>query len=380
MSDAAPEPLSFTPPPAPPPRPRQVLPFLAMVVVGAAFGLLGGRVLGHALRARHALGDLPAWAVSWLPLAWLVAVAVHEAGHLVAGVAAGMRPLLWIVGPLRLTWEGGRIRAAFNPHLATWGGIAACVPTDPARTRAHLTRFVAGGPLASVLLALACAGLAAAFGVARVAPVVLTGFMSGCIAIATLIPSRIGGLRSDGAQLLGLLRGSEDVALRALVTSIVAQSLAGRRPRDLDRTLLDRALAMRDSPADRTAMLLTAALAAADRGEDAGALFAEVGSRFHDYPPGFRQEIAHWLAWFVASVRGDLDTARRWLALGKGGLRDGAIAELAEASVAALAGDRSLALRAAERGLARPIGIDPGSAVFVREQLERVRDAARREA
>lgn len=366
---------TFVPPPAPPASPRAVWSRLLLLAVGVAVGASLGLVAGRALKHSAGSGLMARGDLLWLPLAWLLAVAVHEAGHLAFGALAGLRPVLYVVGPLRVRRDGARFRVEFNDNLATWGGIAAAVPPDSERFVSRMMQLVLGGPVASVLLALACAAVVAALGIAHSMFFAITCGMSALIAIATLLPVNGGGFMSDGAQLLAYARGGGDVELRGVLLSLAGASMAGMRPRDLDPALVRRGLALEGKPLARVALLSIAACAAVDRGEDAGPHFAELASRFHEYPDGFRQSIALWLAWYTASELRDLDLARAWLERGRGGIVDGAQRELAEAAVATIAGDAAAAGAAIAKARTRGAGMDPGTDQLVRDLLRRLEGA-----
>ncbi len=85
--------------------------------------------------------------------AW-IALAVHECGHLAAGLLAGWRFDLLVIGPLRLAREsGGRVRLGWNRDPAMFGGAGGATPTRTTGLRNAMAMFVAGGPLASLLVA-----------------------------------------------------------------------------------------------------------------------------------------------------------------------------------------------------------------------------------
>src|SRR3712207_753782 len=90
----------------------------------------------------------------------MLIILVHELGHALVGTRAGL-PLRWLaVGPLMIeTRDEGRIRRS------PFGGAASgCVVFDlgalsDSQLRAAMRRMSAGGPVASLLLAVICLGL-----------------------------------------------------------------------------------------------------------------------------------------------------------------------------------------------------------------------------
>lgn len=354
-------------PPRPPARKPSAMP--AFLLAGALIGLIGGITLGrNARRTDIGMEGGPA-VLLWLPLFWFVAVLVHELGHVVAGRLAGMRFVLLAVGPLKLVNVRGSLRVRLNTTPGMWGGLALMVPANTDRFRARLALLVAGGPLASLLLAAVLAVAAANLEGAPRTGAAVGSLLSGAIAVATLIPVTIGGYASDGGQLLGLLRRDGAAEIRGAIATIAGASMSGTRPRDYDSTLIERALALSVDGMPRVGTLILAALRSVDRGEDASAFFGPLEPLYSGTPDGMRQGVAVWLAWHHAMERHDAATAASWLARGKGGLVDPDQRALAEAAVAFAAGDRAAAGAAVRRGLALKPGMDPGASLLVRDLL-----------
>jgi len=366
--------------PAAAPRRRRANPWLllAIALLGAAAGA-GGVTLGRhlAIVDSQAL-DLGLLDLALLPLWMFAVVAVHELGHVAGGVSSGMRFVLYVVGPLRV-WRGAHgLCAGFNRSLATWGGLAACAPRDLEGFRARMMRMVAGGPLASLLLA-ALAALAtlpldgrAAFHAAAVAALSLA------IGLITMVPASAGGFESDGAQWLGLRRGGPEVEQRALVVALYGSSLAGVRPRDQDAAMIERALALPGPPRVALALHAFAYAHALDRGAvDSARKHADaIAAGIDEYPDGFRQNLALELAWFEAR-HGDAAAAQAWLRRGEGGVVDASLRLRAQAAVALAGGDAATALQRADAALAAlSRAMDPGTAHWYRDGLEQVRAAA----
>jgi len=93
------------------------------------------------------------------------------------------------------------------------------------------------------------------------------GAMSFFISVMTLVPYRYGGLASDGAQMLQLLRGGPGVEQQLATQLLLAALVNGVRPRDLDEALMTQALAT-GNPTDDALRLL-------DRASDIGGATAE---------------------------------------------------------------------------------------------------------
>jgi hypothetical protein len=340
--------------------------------------LLGGMAVGY---GGASLADVEGLEFGWtelvlLPLIIFGVIAVHELGHLLAGMSRGMPPLLYLVGPLRVTF-GAQPEVAYNRSLATWGGLAACQPVQEDDFPERLRFMVAGGPLASLGLALLGAILAfvlqaAGWDLARNLAGI-TAATSLMIFLVTVLPFRSGGFQSDGAQWLALGRRDRETELRCLLASLTGQSMAGARPRDLDPSLIERVVQGSERPELRTAAASLALSAAMDRGDSAEAerMAALVAEGLADYPAGFRQGLMLDLAWHRATS-GDPATARDWLnRAGNGGFTEPHQRPAAEAAIAAAEGDEAVARQAAGEALARlPRALDQGGAAALRDTLE----------
>lgn len=388
---------SRLPPPKPVQRRRRLAHFAAMLMIGLALGAVGGYLLTR--YSPEVFTPIPAprpWkllALLALPVLWLVVVGVHELGHVVGGWLGGGRFLLMVVGPFMLRRTPSGIRFALNRSVNLGGGLAACLPADPARVTPHRTALmIASGPAASVLLALVSLVLAAALaggespGLGRA---VLQNFMAGLglfsafIAVATATPSAFGGFKSDGLRLLQLLRGNRRSEQEAAILSLSAASLAGVQPRDFDPELVRRAVSLNDGSLFDLYARLTVYYHAADRGEWASAqtLLNEVMAGETRLAPHIRDVVRCEYAWLLATRTDDAAAARAWAESARKPdfdpavwLRATAAVRLAEgkpAEAAALAREGLLAL---DRNAISPVR-NPFAAAALEELLRRAETA-----
>lgn len=358
---------------------RALLVGLLMGAAGAGVGFLIARYGIEIPFVRERMSGLNGWDLLALPLLSLLVIAVHEAGHLAGGISRGMRFLLYIVGPFQFSQSASGVRFSWAFNLGTLGGVAACSP-DPARPLPRQLRgLVVGGPLSSLVLAIACLALTTLLTDRAAAYALITALLSLAIFAVTAVPMRAGGFMSDGMQYLELLRGGRAVEERNVLTVLMGQSLAGTRPSELDSALLEQALAFDSSePLRRIATRLFAFLQAWDRGEiDAASGHATyLAAHIDDYPDGFRQSLAIELALFEALQRDNAALAASWLARARGGVVDGARRALAEAAVARVEGRHQAAIEridAARKLLSR--SMDRGSAHFTATQLDTLEHA-----
>lgn len=359
---------------------RALLVFVAMAGAGAMVGFFGARgadALGLLPELDLSRGQLFALLALLLP-AWLLVVLLHELGHLAGGRLAGLRPLLLIVGPLKLTWVGGRTRLALNRSINLAGGVASAVPDDDRDLVRRQLLMVAGGPVASLvcgLLLLLATTAATGLGAAALA---MAGALSLVIALATLIPSRAGGFTSDGGRLLMLLRGGPQAERMGASAVMVGAAMAGRLP-ELDPSIVGRATALRDGSGDDVGASLLAYTWALARGD-----FDEAGRQL-DYAlvhqeaigpaggPALRVEAAY----FLGRHRGEAAAAREALAAaGRADIVEAHDWRRAEAAVLLAEGRAAEARAAAEAGLAALARARMGQAgeldaALLRDLLER---------
>ncbi len=328
---------------------------VAAALLPGAGALLGFGLARLALDAdvdAPSLRALGGWDLLALPLLGLLVIAVHEAGHLAMGMGRGMRFLMFIAGPFGLVASSDGVRFRWFFNLGTMGGVAAALP-DPARPLApQMMPMVLGGPLASLLLAAGALAIAWASDGRLAAYALVTGLLSLAIFTVTALPFRAGGFMSDGMQWLAYRRGGAEVELRARLTALMGQSVAGTRPRDLDIDTLR--LAQNQAGGDDVLRAVgtwfysyTVALDNGDVEAAAGWL-DRMSEVLEQYPQGFRQGICIELAIFEAMYRQRADVARDWLMRSRGGIVDASRRHLAEAALATLEGRRVDALQALE--------------------------------
>ena len=315
----------------------------------------------------------------------LLVIFVHELGHLAGGMVRGMRFLLLIVGPFQWAKSATGISFTWNLNPSLMGGLAAAVPNRQRSLLPQLLGMVLGGPLASLLLGgSAIVTVSLLNGHLPDRPlnlILLTGLFSLLIFLATAIPSRVGGMQSDGWQLIELLRGGAAVLERQLIIEIMAASLAGERPRDWNKETIAQLeqLESRD-PLRRIAASLQVLYHYWDRGEyeRVEPLMDWIDKHLEYYPDGFRQAVHLELALLsldsnVGSTGHSCVAAERHMTAAAGGIVDPARRQLLAAAFALREGrfdGAQLAIIEARRVL--PRGMDPGINLFTADQLDRL--------
>ena len=352
---------------------KKLLSIMLFAVLGMGVGFFIGKGLKTLPELTSKIDALLWWDLLLLPLSFLLVLAVHEAGHLLGGFRKGMRFLLYIVGPFQLTRTASGIRFNWIFNLGTFGGLAAATPDPDLPIRPQFLSLIAGGPLASLVLAAIGFALFLLVDGRVGAHALIIALFSALIFIVTAVPSRAGGFMSDGMQFIEVLRGGDAVLERQQLTGLMAQSMAGIRPRDWTAEWLEPAAqAGSGEPMRRVAIRMMALLMAEDRGQTATAdAHADwLAEHTDDYPQGFRQSLTLELCLHALS-RGNVTAAKMWMAQSKGGVVDKARRALAEAEIAFEDGDKSLALgKELEARSQLKHGMDAGLSLLTAERLQ----------
>ncbi len=278
------------------PKVKKAIP-VAFFVTMALSGITGYGISHFFFKMPGIKESLPAFnaldALTFLILILLV-LAIHELGHLMGGFSRGMRFLLFIVGPFQWikTPDGIRFSLVFN--LGSFGGLAAAMPDPDKELGAQMQRLVLGGPLASLILSFVCLIIGALLQGKPAIYFYFVGGFSFLIFLVTALPFRAGGFMSDGMQFLELRRGGTAVEERQNIITLMAQGMAGVRPRDLDMTIIDRMLASQTAdPMRQVIARYYAYIASFDRGEEglASQYIEWLEQHIDQYPQGFRQSL-----------------------------------------------------------------------------------------
>jgi hypothetical protein len=345
--------------------------------------ILGGVVGGvGATVGLKALPDMGVWLLVWLIPAivlcsWLHIV-LHEAGHAVAGVLAGLKPLAFGVGPLRLERSADGWRPRWGGNVKGIGGFALLLPrANTELSRGAQAAYLLGGPMANLLLAgLAFALLA--FG-GELNPYIKTtavvfaglGLLLGGI---NLLPFRSGGWMTDGAGLVALVRDPRNAMAMFRIQRVVQASMEGQRPRDWPASLLPRGVpdgAPSDIGIASAALSLSRALDEEDHAE-ADSQARWLASVWPKASEPHRPGLAISMACYALLRHRDAALVKAWRELGSGGILDMSCHQAwIDAGAAELEGrfEEARSLRAsAEEALPRIH--DAGTRVVVAEQLQ----------
>jgi hypothetical protein len=338
-------------------------------------------------RLRLTTGDLALLVPAFVAVLFFI-VLVHESGHLIAGVAARLRPCLFIVGPFMLERLETGWRARFNTVFPLTGGMVGCLPRRSESLRQRMFVLVAGGPAASFVLGVGglvlvrylyhpgrmAGGAAIAF---TLALTVAVGSLA--VGLIALVPGQGHGFPSDGARLLALLRRGPTADAELALTTVAGASIAGQRPSQWDSVLVQQMLVLPlDSPHGVGARLL-AYVHELDRGRvDEARRYLDDALAHRDVLPAMsRPTLLLHAASFAARFERDAVKARQLLAgTDQGALMAPHLRPLVEAAVRLAEGRRDVAelLDEAERLLKH--AVDRGGAVVAAESIARLRAEA----
>lgn len=384
-------------PRSPPPAPRGLKKAGALkmslgMLLGAVIGGVAGFV-GMKFGAGLLLPGLPKWIAGvhllLLPFVWFVAVAFHELGHLVGGWAGGGRFLLYVVGPFMWKRSPAGVSFSWNKNVNIAGGLAACLPLDPARSTPRRTALmIAGGPFFSLVLSVLALWLAAGLAAIAHGPALLFA-QHGAVIVAglstlifgvTVFPGTGGGFKTDGLRFIELLRGDERSAQENAVMTLTTASLAGVRPADYDPRLVAQAISLRDGSLFDLYAHLTAAHHFIDVGQPGRAqeLLDHVAAGEDQLAPFARDTLRCDYAWLLARHTTDAASARAWLDSAGPLDIDPATRLRAEAAVLLAELDRPGAIEKARAGLhaAEHKSLSPVRNAYVVDTLEDILRAA----
>jgi len=356
---------------------------------GAAFGAIAafaGIEIAEALKIDwRALFPKDAGLGTWvigaasLVLGFWLQVLLHEAGHALAGIAAGLRPLAFGVGPLRLERSGDGWRFRWGGRLSGISGFALLLPSaERPPTRAEQAIYLLGGVLANAVVA-----FAALWALAASPPEVVRGLLVALAAtglflgVVNLVPFRSGGWLSDGAGLWSLWRKPGLAFASMALQQAVQASMDGARPRDWPAVLLpadDAPFGVHGEPALDTAIASMRLSRALDAGQTpvAEAAARYLHSAWPTAAPALRPGLAAMLAVHCLLIRRDLAAVRAWRERMVGSLLDmGCHEAWLDAELAFADDDLSAARDAhAQAVAALPRVHDAGTRIVVAERLD----------
>jgi hypothetical protein len=208
-------------------------------------GYLVGSAIGNKQTLDRFLPDTAAGSLFFFAsvvVAPLVAIALHELGHLVAGLLQGFRTELFVVGFLGIKRAGNRLAVYFNTDWQHFGGVAATVPrkllTEKQLINAY-KRILISGPLASLLVAVVSLAIAGLTDSVLNPFLGLAGMTSVGIFLATTLPSKTGVFFTDRKRFQRLASKGQTGRIELAFLQIVNQSIVEGSCKNLPLDKLD---------------------------------------------------------------------------------------------------------------------------------------------
>lgn len=233
---------------------------------------------------------------------------VHELGHCLAGLMAGLEFDRIRVGPLelgpykRLTWQWNRGTIV--------GGHALMLPKSRSTLRMRLAVYISGGPIANI----ACAAALLDVMPTRDSHFVGLGqlFLAGSfvVGIGNLVPLRRYGVSSDGMKLVMLLLNKSQRWI-----FLLCRQAAIKHGNIISEEVDPVFVGQRDGSSDYVGANWAAYTLADGKGDyDQAARYLDVClEKCHTVEPSFREELILAAGRFQATRRRRNDLARQWL-------------------------------------------------------------------
>ena len=360
---------------------QKALKLLLLVLIGGFLGFTVGKLLGNG--ASHS--TVPTGTKLLLMLliipAYFLVIAWHEGGHALAGTRVGFDFRAYVVGPFMWEKEETGWHFKWNKNVNLAGGMVICLPIGTEDLRRRFSIYAAGGPVASLVLAVL------AFVLFQAIPAggswlkglevffMITTLFSTLIFLVTAIPLHMGGFYTDGARILRLQRGGDVARFEILTLKIITSASSGVRPKLLNMAEIEEAQALAQKLNEPFGVYLHSFLhqAAFDQGD-----LDKAEKHLQDYiaeaehiPDGVRNMV--WLdaAFFYAYGKKDLAQAEHfWSKFKPSALIPKAQILATEAAIQVLQQDLKKAIAtisSAEKAL--PSMLDKGLAIALEEKL-----------
>jgi hypothetical protein len=154
-----------------------------------------------------------------------IPLAVHELGHLAAGLIQGFRFELFVVGLLGIKRTQKGISIYLNKNVGMMGGIAATVPTTNSDTNKRKFGWVVlAGPITSLVFAIVCFALLPISNTTFQWFWLIAGACSFSLCLATTLPTKSGVFFTDRARFQRLISKGKAGESEEALLSIIAQT------------------------------------------------------------------------------------------------------------------------------------------------------------
>ncbi|MGA2653529.1 MAG: M50 family metallopeptidase [Terracidiphilus sp.] len=248
-----------------------------------------------------------------------VVIFIHEAGHIVAGIAGGMKLSGLMLGPFYVYQFDGRWRFHLLRGIAI--GAAAgvrMIPSSPERDRIGNLIQIASGPCANLFTGLCFLYCAATIPVGSSNALwgfcSWTGILSLGVFVLNVIPLRSNAFYSDGARIYQILARSVLDDYHWILSFSSSIAVTPNRPRDYDLDALRRVLASDIGRAHRVVFHLMESECLLERGlvEASAQAVANAQASYNHEAEVMTAGSICALVFGHAVLRGDAHAAQAW--------------------------------------------------------------------
>jgi hypothetical protein len=375
---------------------------LVTIAVFAAFGVLIAALSGSGkvtLRVLEIVVPVSIGCALFIAFSIVLAILVHELGHVAAGLLAGFRFQAMQVGPMEVRLQATGLKLGFveTPRLS---GFVRMTPRSEEQVVPRMLLFILGGPVASLVYVLVTYVLFRAFPEPKRGVELLSGiphlatfslFVMGLSVLpGTLLPfTSHNGNPTDMRVLLTLI-GPQAVRERLVAILLIGRELqSGVRARNWSSAAVERAVSLRDGGMEELRARILAYYHYMDLGNEREARAhvvraAELADQFGKKSGTLRELSLYELAYVTALYDRNPEEASRILTrVGPPtGLLRGTAA-LAEAAIAATRGEasRSCELLVEAQGALEEVHRRYGGAIeFDFDRIARIRNSMRGDA
>ena len=286
-------------------------------------------------------GNISLFVVSTVLIAF-AAVAIHELGHILAGLAVGFRFNTLRIGPLQFD-RPFRISRYRGPGAWTGGG-ASLFPGNTTHLALPAVVMIVAGPLANILTGTAVLLMPASKGYFSLV-FISCSIIGGVVEL--LIPFRTPFLVSDASRIWMLIHNRKHGERWLALLKLGAELNEGKMPESLSPSFLSQAVAVRDLSPDTVTAYAFAYSAAFHQHKDAEAAQAlETCLQFSGcVATAIREALMSDAAVFQARQRKRIDLAEQWLASMPQTTERPGLRQRAQAAILEAQGDNQGALK-----------------------------------
>lgn len=176
-----------------------------------------------------------------LIIAPLSALAIHELGHLLTGLALGQKLKLFVVAFFGIKDEDGKAKVFFNKNLSYFGGVAATAPkTEKDINPQSFSTILIAGPIFSFVYCIVCLLAFLQFDTYLNSFFALSALISFGLFLATTLPEKSGIMFTDRKRFQRLntkgITQNVEIAMYELISKGIIEN--SFKSIDIDKTAI----------------------------------------------------------------------------------------------------------------------------------------------